>query len=76
MLSAMGESRPACSLQSCMHALTSALPPHLYALPVGICAPHVPQDGVHGAAVVKLLLKLVRITYTQAKKRLSTLQWA
>lgn len=35
---------------------------HLDALPVRVSAPHVPQDGVHGTAVVKLLLKLVRVT--------------
>lgn len=42
--------------------LPRRLLPHLYALPVRICAPHVPQDGIHGTAVVKLLFKLVRVT--------------
>lgn len=57
-------------LPSCTHTLMYApltlicvcLLPHLDALPVGIRAPHVPQDRIHGTAVVKLLFKLVRVT--------------
>lgn len=42
--------------------------PHLYAVPVGISVPHVPQDGIHGTAVVELLFKLVWVTWAQVKE--------
>lgn len=58
-----GRDRSACSIESCAQTcLCMRLLSHLYALPVRICAPHVPQDGIHGTPVVKLLFKLVRVT--------------
>lgn len=60
-----------CSTQSCTLAWARSnlhLLPHLYAVPVGISVPHVPQDGIHGTAVVELLFKLVRVTWAQAKE--------
>ena len=53
--------------QFCFHQKHS----HLNALSIDICSPHVLEDGIHGAAVIKLLLKLMGVSWSKVEQNIS-----